>query len=112
MAGTVTTGASNDIEQATKLARAMVTRFGMKETFGMVALATENNRYLGGDTASACSAETLSDVDGLVVDIIKTQYQKALDILTENREKLHELAVFLYRNETISGKEFTEILNA
>ncbi|MBO5402812.1 MAG: ATP-dependent zinc metalloprotease FtsH [Clostridia bacterium] len=111
MAGTVTTGASNDIEQATKLARAMVTRFGMTEKFGMVALETESNRYLGGDTASACSAETLSDVDGLVVDIIKTQYQKALDILTENREKLHELAVFLYRNETISGKEFTEILN-
>ena len=111
MAGTVTTGASNDIEQATKLARAMVTRFGMTEKFGMVALETESNRYLGGDTASACSAETLSDVDGLVVDIIKTQYKKALDILTENREKLHELAVFLYRNETISGKEFTEILN-
>ncbi|MBR6777664.1 MAG: ATP-dependent zinc metalloprotease FtsH, partial [Clostridia bacterium] len=106
MAGTVTTGASNDIEQATKLARAMVTRFGMTEKFGMVALETESNRYLGGDTASACSAETLSDVDGLVVDIIKTQYKKALDILTENREKLHELAVFLYRNETISGKEF------
>lgn len=111
MAGTVTTGASNDIEQATKLARAMVTRFGMTEKFGMVALETESNRYLGGDTASTCSAETLSDVDGLVVDIIKTQYKKALDILTENREKLHELAVFLYRNETISGKEFTEILN-
>ena len=80
MAGTVTTGASNDIEQATKLARAMVTRFGMTEKFGMVALETESNRYLGGDTASACSAETLSDVDGLVVDIIKTQYKKALDI--------------------------------
>ncbi len=112
MAGTVTTGASNDIEQATKLARSMVTRFGMTDKFGMVALETENNRYLGGDTTASCSVETQTDIDDLVVDIIKKQYQKALDILTENREKLHELAVFLYRNETISGREFTEILNA
>lgn len=112
MAGTVTTGASNDIEQATKLARSMVTRFGMSDKFGMVALEKENNRYLGGDTSASCSAETQTDIDDLVVDIIKKQYGKALDILTENRGKLQELAVFLYRNETISGKEFTEILNA
>ena len=110
--GNITTGASNDIEQATKLARSMITRFGMSNEFGMVALETENNRYLGGDTYAACSAETQTEIDKLVVDIIKAQYDKAVSILTENREKLDELSLYLYRNETITGKEFMDILNA
>jgi len=110
--GNITTGASNDIEQATKLARSMITRFGMSDEFGMVALETENNRYLGGDTASVCSPETQTEVDRLVAELIKKQYEKAVNILNENREKLDELALYLYRNETITGKEFINILNA
>ncbi len=109
--GTVTTGASNDIEQATKLARAAIMRYGMSDEFGMMSLETETNRYLGGDTVSNCSAETMTRVDRLVADLIKKQYDKAVSILQENREKLDELALFLYHNETVNGKEFTEILN-
>ncbi len=109
--GIITTGASNDIEQATKLARAAIMRYGMSDEFGMMSLETEANRYLGGDTVSNCSAETLTRVDRLVADLIKKQYDKAVNILQENREKLDELALFLYHNETVNGKEFTEILN-
>jgi len=109
--GTVTTGASNDIEQATKLARAMITRYGMNDTFGMVALETVTNKYLGGDASLACSAETQTEVDRQVSALIKTQYEKARRILTENREKLDELAQYLYVNETITGDEFMMILN-
>ncbi len=109
--GTVTTGASNDIEQATRLARAAVMRYGMSDEFGMMSLETETNRYLGGDTISNCSAETLARVDGIVADLIKKQYDKAVGILRENREKLDELALFLYHNESVSGKDFAEILN-
>jgi cell division protease FtsH len=109
---TMTTGASNDIEQVTKLARAMVTRFGMSRDFGMVALETVHNQYLGGDTSLSCSAETLTEIDKLVVDIIKGQYEKATGILTEHRAKLDELAKFLYEKETITGEEFMTILNA
>ncbi len=110
--GNITTGAVNDIQQATKLARSMITRFGMSKEFGMVALENENNRYLGGDTVSACSPETQTAVDKAVSDIIEKQYKKAIAILTDNRKKLDELAIYLYRNETISGKEFMDILNA
>ena len=110
--GNITTGASNDIEQATKLARSMITRFGMSNKFGMVALETESNRYLGGDTALVCSTETQTEIDRLVAELIKKQYEKAVNILSENREKLDELALYLYRNETITGKEFMDILNA
>ena len=108
--GSVTTGASNDIEQATKLSRAMITRYGMSE-FGMVALETVENAYLGGDASLACSAETQSKIDQLVVDTVKTQYDKAMAILKENRAKLDELAKFLYERETITGDEFMAILN-
>ena len=110
--GSVTTGASNDIEEATKLARAMVTRFGMSEEFGMVALATVSNQYLGGDSTLSCSAETQTQIDQLVVQIVKKQYGKARDILTENREKLDRIAKYLYEKETITGEEFMRILNA
>ncbi len=110
--GIITTGASNDIEQATKLARAAIMRYGMSDEFGMMSLETETNRFLGGDTVSNCSAETLTRVDRLVADLIKKQYDKAVNILQENREKLDELALFLYHNETVNGKEFTEILNS
>lgn len=110
--GSITTGASNDIEQATKLARAMITRFGMSEDFGMVALETVTNQYLGGDSSLACSAEMQSEIDKQVVDLIKRQHEKAKKILTENREKLDELAQYLYKNETITGEEFMSILNA
>ena len=108
---TVTTGASNDIEQATKLARAMITRYGMSRDFDMVAMETVNNQYLGGDTSLACSAETQAQIDRQVVELVKQQHDKALTILTENRAKLDQLAQFLYEKETITGEEFMEILN-
>ncbi len=107
----VTTGASNDIEQATRLARALVTRFGMTEDFDMVALETVNNQYLGGDTSLMCSQQTAALVDQKVVEIVRAQHQKARRILEENKDKLHELAKFLYEKETITGEEFMEILN-
>ena len=110
--GSVTTGASNDIEQATKLARAMITRFGMSEEFGMVALETETNQYLGGDASLACSAETASEIDRQVVALVKKQHDKAKQILTENKAKLDQLAQYLYQNETITGEEFMNILNS
>ncbi|MGN1188755.1 MAG: cell division protein FtsH, partial [Lachnospiraceae bacterium] len=107
----VSTGASNDIEQATKLARAMVTRYGMSEDFDMVALETVNNQYLGGDASLACSAELQAKVDYQVIELVKKQHEKAKTILTDNKQKLHELAKFLYEEETITGDEFMEILN-
>ena len=107
----VTTGASNDIEQATKLARAMITRYGMSEDFDMVALETVNNQYLGGDASLACSAETQTKIDQRVVELVKKQHEKAVNILTENRAKLDELARHLYEKETITGEEFMHILN-
>ena len=107
----ITTGASNDIEQATKLARAMLTRYGMSSEFDMVALETVNNQYLGGDTSLACSADTQREIDQKVVELVKAQHAKAVQILTENREKLDELARCLYEKETITGDEFMEILN-
>ena len=108
----VTTGASNDIEQATKLARAMITRYGMSDDFDMVALETVNNQYLGGDASLACSAETQTKMDQRVVELVKKQHEKAVNILTENRAKLDELAQYLYEKETITGEEFMHILNA
>ena len=110
--GSVTTGASNDIEQATKVARAMITRYGMDENFDMVAMETVSNQYLGGDTSLACSAETQTQIDQQVVKLVKTQHEKARQILMENRKKLDELAQFLYEKETITGDEFMEILNS
>ena len=107
----ITTGASNDIEQATKLARAMLTRYGMSDEFDMVALETVNNQYLGGDTSLACSAQTQCEIDQKVVDLVKAQHAKAVQILTNNRAKLDELAQYLYQKETITGDEFMEILN-
>ena len=109
--GSVTTGASNDVEQATKLARAMITRYGMSDDFDMVALETVTNQYLGGDASLACSAETQTRIDQQVVALVKREHQKALDILRENRTKLDELANFLYEKETITGEEFMGILN-
>ena len=109
--GSVTTGASNDIEQATKLARAMLTRYGMSDEFGMVALETVTNQYLGGDTSLACSPETQAKIDQLVVDLVERQHQKAVKILQDNRQKLDELAKFLHEKETITGQEFMQILN-
>ena len=110
--GSVTTGASNDIEQATRLARAMVTRYGMTDDFDMVALETVNNAYLGGDASLACSQTTAADIDRKVVQIVREQHQKALTILRENRGKLDEIARYLYEKETISGEEFMRILTA
>ena len=107
----ITTGASNDIEQATKLARAMLTRYGMSDEFDMVALETVNSQYLGGDTSLACSAQTQCEIDQKVVDLVKAQHAKAVQILTDNRAKLDELAQYLYQKETITGDEFMEILN-
>ena len=107
----ITTGASNDIEQATKLARAMLTRYGMSDEFDMVALETINNQYLGGDTSLACSAQTQCEIDQKVVELVKAQHAKAVQILTDNRSKLDELAQYLYQKETITGDEFMEILN-
>ena len=108
----VTTGASNDIEQATKLARAMITRYGMSDDFDMVTLETVNNQYLGGDASLACSAETQTKIDQRVVELVKKQHEKAVNILTENRAKLDELAQYLYEKETITGEEFMNIVNA
>ena len=110
--GSVTTGASNDIEQATKLARAMISRYGMSDEIGMVAMETVNNQYLGGDTSLACSAETQTLIDRQVVALVKKQHDKAVQILTENRQKLTELSEYLYEKETITGEEFMKILNA
>ena len=109
--GTISTGASNDIEQATKLARAMITRYGMSDSFDMVALETVTNQYLGGDTSLACSAETQTKIDALVVETVKQQHEKALNLLKENRDKLETLSQYLYRKETITGEEFMELLN-
>ena len=108
--GSITTGASNDIEQATKLARAMITRYGMSRNFDMVALETVQNQYLGGDTSLACSAETAAQIDQQVVDLVKAQHEKAKKILTDNSGKLHELAKYLYEKETVTGEEFMSIL--
>jgi cell division protease FtsH len=110
--GSVTTGAANDIEQATKLARSMITRYGMSEDFDMVAMETVTNQYLGGDTSLACSAQTQSRIDEQVVKLVRKQHEKALGILTDNRAKLDELASYLYEHETITGEEFMQILNA
>ena len=110
--GSVTTGASNDIEQATKLARAMLTRYGMSDEFGMVALETVTNQYLGGDASLACSPETQTKIDRLVVELVERQHQKALQILQDDRQKLDEMARFLHEKETITGEEFMSILNA
>ncbi len=109
--GEITTGAANDIEQATKLARAMITRYGMSDDFDMVAMETVNNKYLGGDTSLECAEETQREIDQKVVELVKTQHEKARYILQENRNRLDELAQFLYEKETITGKEFMEILN-
>ena len=110
--GTISTGASNDIEQATKLARAMITRYGMSKNFDMVALETVNNQYLGGDASLACSADTQTEIDRQVVELVKKQHEKAAAILMENSKKLDELAKYLYEKETITGEEFMKILNA
>ena len=107
----ITTGASNDIEQATKLARAMITRYGMSDEFGMVALETLTNQYLGGDTSLACSQETAKEIDKKVIELVKKQYEKAQKLLADNMGKLHELAKYLYEKETITGEEFMKILN-
>jgi cell division protease FtsH len=111
MFGSITTGASNDIEQATKLARAMITRYGMSDQFGMVALETVNNQYLGGDTSMVCSQETAKLVDDEVVKIVKEQYAKAMQILKDHAGKLNEISAYLLERETITGDEFMEILN-
>ena len=108
----ITTGASNDIEQATRMARALVTRYGMTDDFDMVALETVNNAYLGGDASLACSQHTAAEVDAKVVQIVKEAHKKALDLLQANRRKLDEIAKYLYEKETISGEEFMRILNA
>ena len=109
--GTVSTGASNDIEQATKLARAMITRYGMSDQFDMVALETVTNQYLGGDTSLSCSAETQTKIDSLVVELVKREHEKAIKLLTDNRDKLEALSRHLYEKETITGEEFMELLN-
>ncbi len=110
--GSVTTGASNDIEQATKLSRAMITRYGMDEKFDMVAMETVNNQYLGGDTSLTCSEETQTKIDNQVVELVRKQHEKARRILMDNRQKLDELADYLYEKETITGDEFMSILNS
>jgi cell division protease FtsH len=109
--GSVTTGASNDIEQATKLARAMITRYGMSDEFDMVAMETVTNQYLGGDASLACSAETQNEIDRKVIDLVKAQHARARSILAANRDLMRRLADFLYKKETITGEEFMEILN-
>ena len=109
---TLTTGASNDIEKATKLARAMITQYGMSEEFGMVALQTDSNKYLGGDASLACSEQTSADIDRLVVEMVQKQHDKALQLLRDNEAKLHELASYLYEKETITGEEFMTILRS
>ena len=110
--GSVTTGASNDIEQATKLARAMITRYGMTCDFDMVAMEVQTNQYLGGDSSLICSAETQTKIDEKVVEVVRSEHEKAAGILMENREKLDDLARYLYEKETITGEEFMNILNA
>ena len=110
--GEITTGASNDIEQATKLARAMITRYGMSEEFDMVAMETVNNQYLGGDTSLACSSDTQKEIDRKVVELVRKEHEKAKKLLEDNREKLDQLAKVLYEKETITGDEFMQILNA
>lgn len=110
--GSVTTGASNDIEQATKLARSMITRYGMSDDFDMVALETVSNQYLGGDSSLACSAQTQAKIDEKVVELVSTQHNKAIQLLSDNRAKLDELAKYLYENETITGEQFMKVLNA
>ena len=109
--GEITTGASNDIEQATKLARAMITRYGMSEEFDMVAMETVNNQYLGGDTSLACSSDTQKEIDRKVVELVRKEHEKAKKLLEDNREKLDQLAKVLYEKETITGDEFMQILN-
>ena len=106
----ITTGASNDIEQATRLARAMLAQFGMSDEFGMVALQTQNNVYLGGDASLACSPETAAKLDQKVIELVKQQYARAEQLISENMGKLHELAKYLYEKETITGEEFMAIL--
>ena len=106
----ITTGASNDIEQATKLARGMITRYGMSDEFDMVAMENVSNQYLGGDSSLSCSFETQTLIDKKVVELVKQQHEKALQILQDNIMKLHELAKYLYENETITGEEFMQIL--
>ncbi|MCD8344283.1 MAG: ATP-dependent zinc metalloprotease FtsH [Oscillospiraceae bacterium] len=110
--GTISTGAANDIEQATKLARAMITRYGMSGNFDMVAMETVTNQYLGGDTSLACSPQSQAEIDRQVIELVKKQHEKAIQILTENREKLDEISQYLYEKETITGEEFMTILNA
>lgn len=110
MFGSITTGASNDIEQATKLARAMISRYGMSDEFDMVAMETVNNQYLGGDTSLNCSPDTQKEIDRKIVELVKAQHEKAKKILEDNRDKLDELASFLYEKETVTGEEFMEIL--
>ncbi len=112
MFGTSSTGASNDIEQATKLARAMITRYGMSQDFDMVALETVQNQYLGGDASLSCSPQTQAEIDRQVVELVKRQHEKARSILMEHREKLDELARYLYEKETITGEEFMRILQS
>ena len=107
----ITTGASNDIEQATKLTRAMITRYGMSDKFGMVALETQSNAYLGGDSSLSCSPDTAAEIDDMVVDTVKKSYDKAMQLLKDNIGKLHELAKYLYEKETITGEEFMSILS-
>ncbi|MGN1231697.1 MAG: cell division protein FtsH, partial [Anaerotignum sp.] len=109
--GSITTGASNDIEQATRLARGMITRYGMSDEFGMVALETVTNQYLGGDTSLACSNETASKIDAAVIEVVKQAHDKAVEIIRENMGKLDEIAGYLLEKETITGEEFMEILN-
>ena len=109
--GEITTGASNDIEQATKMARAMIAQYGMSSEFGMVALQTQTNMYLGGDTSLACSPETQTKIDQLVVSLVEREYKKARQILADHKDKLHEVAKYLYEHETITGEEFMMILN-
>ncbi len=109
--GEITTGASNDIEQATKIARAMITRYGMSEDFDMVAMETVTNQYLGGDASLACSADTQNEIDRKVVELVKREHEKAKKILLDNRQKLDELSNYLYEKETITGEEFMAILN-
>ena len=110
--GEMTTGAANDIEQATKIARAMITRYGMTDEFDMVAMETVSNQYLGGDASLSCSADTQKEIDEKVVELVKREHEKAKKILTDNRKKLDELAMFLYEKETITGEEFMKILNS
>lgn len=110
--GSITTGAANDIEQATRLARAMLTRYGMSEEFGMVALETVQNQYLGGDASLACSAQTQAEIDQQVMELVAKQHDKVKQLIMADRKKLDELAKFLYEKETITGEEFMEILNS